>query len=136
MRAKIIFYNDRTGEIYEEIDKVLIIGKQPYIKDKNFIKVFVGFLSDVLEDEELGSGAWRLLLYTIRNMDYNSLRVSMIPDEVANELGVTTRTFYNWLKILIKNGYLEKLATNIYRLKPYTAIRGNMEKTLKVEPDF
>jgi hypothetical protein len=136
MRARIVFYNEKTGEIYEEIDKVLIIGTKPYITDKNFVKVFVGFLRDVLEDEELGSGAWKLLLYTIQNMEYNSLRVSMIPDEVANELGVTKRTFYNWLKILIKNGYLEKLATNIYRLKPYTAVRGNMEQTLKVEPDF
>ncbi len=136
MRAKITFYNEKTGEIYEEIDRVLIIGNKPYVKDKNFVKVFVGFLRDVLEDEELGKGAWRLLIYVINNMDYNSLRVSMIPHEVANELGVTTRTFYNWLRILLKNGYLEKLATNIYRIRPYTAIRGSLQQTLKAEPDF
>ncbi len=136
MRAKVIFYNEKTGEIYEEIDRVLIIGKQPYVRDRNFVKVFVGFLRDVLEDEDLGKGAWRLLIYVINNMDYNSLRVSMIPHEVASELGVTTRTFYNWLGILLKNGYLEKLATNIYRIRPYTAIRGNLQQTLKAEPDF
>ncbi len=136
MKAKITFYNEKTGEIYEEIDRVLIIGNQPYVKDKNFVKVFVSFLRDVLEDEELGKGAWRLLVYVINNMDYNSLRVAMIPDEVANELGVTTRTFYNWLRILLKNGYLEKLAANIYRIRPYTAIRGSLQQTLKAEPDF
>jgi CRP-like cAMP-binding protein len=136
MRAKVTFYNEHTGEIYEEIDRTLIIGKQPYIRDKNFIKVFVGFLVDVIQDRELGSGAWRLLLYAIQNMDYNSLRVYMVPEETAEKLGVTKRTFYNWLRVLVKNGYLEKIATNIYRIKPYTAIRGNMEQTLKTEPDF
>ena len=136
MRAKVIFYNEKTGEIYEEIDRTLFIGKQPYIRDRNFIKVFVAFLVDVLKDRELGSGAWRLLIHAIQNMDYNSLRVYMVPEETAEKLGVTKRTFYNWLRILLKNGYLEKIATNIYRIKPYTAIRGNMEQTLKTEPDF
>jgi len=136
MRAKIIFYNEHTGEIYEEVERTLFIGKQPYIRDRNFIKVFAGFLVDVLEDRELGSGAWRLLIYAIKNMDYNSLRVYMVPEETAEKLGVTKRTFYNWLRVLIKNGYLEKIATNIYRIKPYTAIRGNMEQTLKTEPEF
>jgi hypothetical protein len=136
MRVKVTFYNEKTGEIYEETDKTLLIGKKPYIRDKNFIKVFVGFLVDVLEDRELGSGAWRLLLYALERMEYNSLRVYMVPEETAKELRVTKRTFYNWLRVLVKNGYLEKIATNIYRIRPYTGIKGNMEETLKTEPDF
>jgi hypothetical protein len=136
MRARITFYNENTGEIYEEIDRVLFIGKKPYIRDKNFVKFFVAFLIDVLEDRELGSGAWRLLLYAIQNMDYNSLRVSMAPNETAEKLGITKRTFYNWLRILLKNGYMEKIATNIYRIRPYTAVKGSMEEVLKTEPDF
>jgi predicted DNA-binding protein (UPF0251 family) len=136
MRAKVIFYNEHTGEIYEETDKVVLVGKKPFVRDRNFIKVFVGFLVDVLEDRELGAGAWRLLLYAIKNMDYNNLRVYMVPEETARELGVSKRTFYSWVKTLTKKGYLEKIATNIYRIKPYTAIKGNMEQTLKTEPDF
>jgi hypothetical protein len=136
MRAKIVFYNEKTGEVYEEIDKVVIIGKKPFVRDRNFVKVFVGFLRDVLEDKELGSGAWRLLIYAIKNMDYNNLRVYMIAEEVAMELGVSVRTYYNWLGVLLRNGYLERVATNIYRIKPYTAIKGQMEKAVKTEPDF
>jgi predicted DNA-binding protein (UPF0251 family) len=136
MRAKVVFYNEHTGEIYEEVDRTLFIGKQPYIKDKNFVKVFVAFLTDVLEDKELGKGAWRLLIYAIRNMDYNSLRLYMVPEEVAKTMGIDRATFYRWVKVLIKNGYLEKVATNVYRIKPYTAIKGTMEQTLKTEPDF
>jgi len=136
MRVRITFYNEKTGEIYEETDRVLIIGKNPYTRDRNFVKIFVAFLIDVIQDRELGSGAWRLLLYAIQNMDFNNLRVYMVPEETAEKLGVTKRTFYNWLRVLLKNGYLEKIATNIYRIKPYTAIKGNMEQTLKTEPDF
>jgi hypothetical protein len=136
MRVRVTFYNEHTGEIYEETDRVLIVGKQPYIRDKNFVKVFVAFLIDVIEDRELGSGAWRLLLYAIRRLDYNSLKVYLIPEEAIQELGIGRKTFYRWLGILVKKGYLEKIAKHTYRLRPYTAIKGNMEQTLKTEPDF
>ena len=136
MKAKVIFYNEHTGEIYEEVDRTLFIGKKPFIRDRNFIKVFVGFLMDVLEDRELGSGAWKLLLYAIERMDHNSLKVYIIPEETIRELKISRKTFYRWLKTLLSNGYLEKITTHTYRIKPYTAIKGNMEQTLKTEPDF
>ncbi len=136
MRAKVIFYNEQTGEIYEEVERTLFIGKKPYVKDRNFIKIFVGFLVDVLEDRELGSGAWRLLLFAIQNMDFNSLKVYLIPEETIKELRIGRKTFYRWLGTLIKNGYIEKIAKHTYRIRPYTAIKGNMEQTLKTEPDF
>jgi hypothetical protein len=136
MRAKVTFYNEHTGEIYEEVERTLFIGKKPYIRDKNFIKVFVGFLVDVLEDRELGTGAWRLLLFAIERMDFNSLKVYLIPEETIRELEISRKTFYRWLGTLLRNGYIEKIAKHTYKLKPYTAIRGNMEETLKTEPDF
>jgi hypothetical protein len=136
MRVRITFYNERTGEIYEETDKVVIVGKKPFVRDRNFVKFFVAFLIDILEDEDLGKGAWRLLIYAIRKLEYNSLRVYMVPEETARELGVSKRTFYNWVRTLKRKGYLEKIATNIYRIRPYSVVRGNMEETLKTEPDF
>ncbi len=136
MRAKVTFYNEHTGEIYEEVERTLFIGKRPYITDRNFIKIFVGFLVDVLEDRELGSGAWRLLLYAIERMEFNSLKVYLIPEETIRELRIGRKTFYRWLGTLIKNGYIEKIAKHTYKIRPYTAIKGNMEQTLKTEPDF
>jgi hypothetical protein len=136
MRAKVIFYNEHTGEIYEEVDKALIIGKQPYVRDRNFIKIFVAFLIDVIQDRELGSGAWRLLLYAIERMDFNSLKVYLIPEETIKELGIGRKTFYRWLGTLIRKGYIERMAKHTYRIRPYTAVKGNMEETLKTEPDF
>jgi len=136
MRAKVIFYNEHTGEIYEEIDRTLIIGKKPYTTDRNFIKIFVAFLMDVIEDRELGSGAWRLLLHAINRMDYNSLKVYLIPEETIRELGIGRKTFYRWLGTLLRNGYIEKMAKHTYRIRPYSAVKGTMEQTLKTEPDF
>jgi len=136
MRVRITFYNPETGEIYQEEDRAVIIGKQPYVKDKNFIKFFVAFLIDVLQDEELGSGAWRLLIHCIRNMEFNSLKVYLIPEETIRELGIGRKTFYRWLRVLLKNGYIEKIAKHTYRVRPYTAVKGSMEATLKNEPDF
>jgi len=136
MRVRITFYNEKTGEIYEETDSVLIIGKKPYVRDKNFIKIFVAFLIDVIQDRELGSGAWRLLLYAIERMEFNSLKVYLIPEEAINELGIGRKTFYRWLGTLVKNGYLEKIAKHTYRIRPYTAVKGTMEQSLKTEPDF
>ncbi len=136
MRVKVTFYDPETGEVYQEEDRAVIIGKRPYITDRNFIKVFVAFLVDVLQDEELGSGAWRLLLFAIQNMEFNSLKVYLIPEETIRELGISRKTFYRWLGTLIKNGYIEKIAKHTYRIRPYTAIKGNMEQTLKTEPDF
>jgi hypothetical protein len=44
------------------------------------------------------------------------------------DLDITKGTFYNWLKVLLDRGYMEKIAINVYRLKPYTAIKGQMKK--------
>jgi hypothetical protein len=127
MKAKVIFYDEKTGDIYQEFDRTIFIGKNP-MADKNFVKVFVAFFRDVIEDEDLGKGAWRLLLYVVDKLDYDSLEVYLVPKKTAQELGITERTFYNWLKVLLTKNYITKLATNVYKLKPYTAIKGQMKK--------
>jgi predicted transcriptional regulator len=135
LRAKVIFYDDRTGEVIGEEDRVLFVGQKPYA-DRNFVKIFVAFLRDILELEELGSGAWKLLLYVIDSLDYDSLEVTLDPRIVPKKLKVSRATFYRWLDVLLKYGILEKRDTRLYRLKPYTAIKGQMSKALETEPDF
>jgi hypothetical protein len=128
LSARVTIYNPKTGEIVEEYERVLIVGKKPYT-DKDFVKVFTVFLRDIL-DEEMGKGPWRLLLYIIDNLDYNTLEFYLIPDKVSSDLKVHKTTFFRWLKVLLRRGYIQKVATNIYRLRPYTAIRGQMEKVI------
>jgi hypothetical protein len=133
IRAKVIYYNVKTGEILDEYEHAIFIGHKPKI-DKGFIKVFVGFLRDIIEDEEVLKGPAKLLLYAVDLADYNSLEVHIVPRKAIRDLDIGERTFYRWLKTLLDKGYMEKIAINVYRLKPYSAIKGQMSKV--PEPDF
>jgi hypothetical protein len=135
MRARITFYNERTGEVIEEVDRVIFVGHKPYV-DRGFVKFFVAFLLDILEDPDYGKGAWRLLAYIATRLDYDTLEVFIVPEKAAKEMEVTRQSVYNWLNVLLRKGVLEKRATHLYRLKPYTVINGQMSKALRSEPDF
>jgi hypothetical protein len=135
MRVRVIFYDEKTGEVFDEYDKAIFIGRKPKV-DKGYVKVFLAFFRDVLEDKDLGKGAWRLLLYIIDNLEFDSLKVSIVPQKAMEDLDISKDTYYRWLKVLLENGYIEKLATNIYRLKPYCAVKGQMSKAIETEPDF
>ena len=135
MRVKMTFYDERTGEVLAEEDKVIIFGKKPYV-DKGFVKFFVAFLRDMLEDEEVLKGPVRLFLYAIDLMDYESLQVTIIPEKAMEDLGISKMTFYRWLKVLLAKDYMKKLAINVYRLRPFSVVKGQMSKALESEPDF
>jgi hypothetical protein len=127
IRAKVIYYNAKTGEILDEYDNAIFVGYKPKI-DKGYVKLFLGFLRDIIEDEEVLRGPAKLLLYAIDLMDYNNLEVHIVPRRAIKDIGIGERTFYKWLRVLLNKGYLEKIATNIYRLRPYSAVKGQMTK--------
>ncbi len=129
------FYDEKTGEILAEEDRVVIFGKKPYV-DRGFVKFFVAFLRDMIEDEEVLKGPVRLFLYAVEKADFNNLRVTIVPEEAIKDLDISRATFYNWLKVLLKKDYMEKLAVNVYRLRKYTVVKGQMSKALGSEPDF
>ncbi len=127
IRAKVVYYNARTGEILDTIDRAVFFGHKAFL-DKGYVKVFVAFLRDILEDKDVLKGPVKLLLYAIDLMDYEDLQVTITAKEAMRDLDIGERTFYRWLKTLLDKGYMEKIATNVYRLKPYTAIKGQMKK--------
>jgi hypothetical protein len=127
MRVRMMLYDEETGQILETADRAIFFGHKAFL-DKGFVKIFVAFLRDILEDRETLKGPIRLFLYAIDLMDYNSLQVTIVPQQAIKDLGISEMTFYRWLKVLLTKGYMEKIATNVYRLKPYTAIKGQMKK--------
>jgi len=121
------FYDEETGQVVETIDRAVFFGHKAFL-DKGYAKIFVAFLRDILEDREVLKGPVKLFLYAVYKADFNDLRVTIVPQDAIKDLGVTKATFYNWLKVLLDKGYMEKIATNVYRLKPYTAVKGQMKK--------
>lgn len=123
----------RTGEVIEA--NVLLIGKRATKIDRGFVKVFVAFLEDLIEDKEISGKAVRLLLYMLKNLNHNTLEVYVNPREAIEDLQISEKTFYIWLKQLQEKGIIEKKAINLYQLKPYSAIKGYssiaMEKALE-----
>ena len=117
-----------TGEEF----LVFLVGQSKY-RDVGFIKVFVAFLEDVVADKEVASKAIRLLLYMISKLDWNSLEAWIDPKEAMQDLKISRRTFYEWLKVLQERGYIEKLRPNRYRFRPNVAIKGCMAKVEEVD---
>jgi predicted DNA-binding protein (UPF0251 family) len=127
VRMSIILYDKDTGKVIEKIDRAVFFGHKAFL-DKGYVKIFVAFLRDMLEDEEVLKGPAKLFLYAVDLMDYEDLQVTIVPKKAMEDLGISKDTFYRWLKVLLTKGYMEKIATNVYRLKPYTAIKGQMKK--------
>lgn len=132
--SKYALIDKETGEILEP--DVLLIGRKPYKVDKGFVKVFVSFLRDVVENPKIAGKAIRLLFYLIEEcLDYNTLTVRIIPKYAVNALKISDRTYRNWIKTLIDSGILVKIDTYTYKLTPYTVVKGSMNETLKSEID-
>jgi len=124
---KYMIIDKETGEIVA--DDAMFIGRKAFV-DKHFRKVFVGFLKDVVTNEKITGKSIRLLLWIIENLRANSLEIYMSERIVCEELKIKRATYYNWIKTLIEEKLIEKIDTNLYRLKPYVGVNGQMEKAV------
>lgn len=113
-----------TGDVIAE--DVMFIGQKPYV-DKGFRKVFVGFLRDVVSNRKIAGKAIRLLLWIIENLRPNLLEFYMSERIVCSDLNIKRATYYNWVKVLLEEGLIERIDTNLYKLIPYQAVNGQME---------
>jgi predicted transcriptional regulator len=129
---KLAIINLETGEILSE--RVVMIGKTPTVIDKGYVKVFITFLEDIVKDEDIVGKAVRLLLYIMNKVDWNTLEFYLYHKQVCKELKISKKTFYVWLNTLIEKGHIEKTEKKyIYKLKPYSFIKGDMKTTLEKE---
>ena len=120
-------YDKETGEIVEE--EVLIVGNRPYKLDKGYVKVFVTFLRDIVEDKEISGKAIRLLFFMLEEcLNYETLIMTVIPEHAMEKLKISRDTYYRWLNTLIRKGIIHRAGRYRYVLKPYSAVKGKMEK--------
>ena len=126
---KYAIVDKETGEIVA--DDAMFIGQKAFV-DKGFRKVFVGFLKDVILDKEIAGKAIRLLLYIIENLKANDLTIMLYYKIVCDELKIGEKTFYRWLNALLEKKIIQKTEIpNIYRLVPYSAVNGQMNKAMQ-----
>ena len=119
-----VVIDKETGDVIA--DDVMFIGQRPYI-DRGFRKIFVGFLKDVVSNKKIAGKAIRLLLWIIENLKPNLLEFYMSERIVCKELNIKRATYYNWVKVLLEEGLIERIDTNLYVLIPYQAVNGQME---------
>ena len=98
--------------------------------DTSFVKVFIPFLEEVFNDKELVGKAFRLLLWIVKRLDWNELKVTMNAKMVCKDLQVTDRTYRTWKRTLIRKEIIfpDPESRETFYLKPYTVIRGSMAK--------
>jgi len=108
-----------TGELKE----ILLIGA-PEEFDRNFTKVFHAFTEVLIQKEDIAGKAIRLLFWIMRGLEHGSIEFYMHPADVAEELGVTRATIYNWISTLKRHGIIRKIKPNLYQLNPACVVKG------------
>jgi hypothetical protein len=126
VRTKLPIVSPETGEIVE-LDAIVYLYGERRQGDKGFVKVFHAFLDTVFRDKEVMAGPFRLLAYIMsEKLDRDRLDFHLTAQEAIDKLGITRQTFYRWLPVLLRKGYLRRISANHYALRPYTAIVGKM----------
>jgi len=120
--------DNETGEVVT--NDARFYGKNPFV-DTKFRKVFVAFLSDIVLNEKIAGKAIRLLLWMIENLKVNDLNIYMSERIVCEELNISKRTYFRWVKVLLEENLIEKVDTNLYRLVPFAAVNGQMKKAIE-----
>jgi len=126
IKRKLSIVDPKTGQVVEA-DAVVYYGKAK--KDKNFIKLLHTFIKDAVRDRELRPALDLLAYIMSEKLERDSLKFYMTAEEVVRNLGISRDTYYRWLKILMKKGYLVRIDTNYYAIKPYTIVVGKMANT-------
>jgi hypothetical protein len=117
VRVRVVIYDERTGETYDNAIPIGVGSNGPdiIIADSPEGRV-IFFSKDLIRNEKLLKGPIRLLLYAISLADHDTSEVAIVPEKAIKELGITEKTFYRWLRVLMSKGHLIRIATNIYRL--------------------
>ena len=123
--AKREYVDIKTGEVQE----FLVIA--PKNVDSRFIKIIIPFVEEIFNNTRLVGKGFRLLLWIVTRLDYNTLRFYMSPRMVCNELEISEKTFYNWRNVLIEEKIIFPLDRYLYELRPYSVIKGTMKKTIR-----
>jgi hypothetical protein len=127
VKVKLPIMDKETGQVLEFDAVVYLYGEGK--KDKGFVKVFHAFVKDVVRDRELRYALDLLAYIMSEKLEKDSLKFYLTAEEIVKNLGVSRDTYYRWLRALMKKGYITRIDTNYYALKPYTIVVGRIANT-------
>ena len=114
----------KTGEIYEFPVRLWV--PKGARDTEGFVKVFDFFWEKVIRDPDIAKSAIRLWFWICDNLAFNQTEIEISPRKVANDLNVTERQVYKWIKRLCEKGIIRKIKRGLYEIPPFTVIRGNV----------
>jgi len=115
VRTRLPIVSPETGEILELDAIVYLYGEIRRPRDRDFVKVFHAFLDSIFRDREVMSGPFRLIAYILsEKLDRDRLDFNLTAQEAMAKLDITRPTFYRWLGILLRKGYLKRHSATYY----------------------
>jgi len=109
-----------------------VFGKTNEFVDVGFTKVFNAFTQELISDSDIAGKSIRLIFWIANNLEYNNIIFYMDSEEVAEELGVSKRTIFNWIKKLREKKILKKLNTNLYMINPKNIAVGQAHQLIEM----
>lgn len=120
--------NNETGEL-EPVEMKVINQEWEKGKDQGFMKIWLGHIMSALD--EIGNKKLEVVKFILENMDKNMNVLIMTQKEIAEEVGVSSRTVNRTIKALEQSNFLTA-KTGAYYINPNVILRGTREKRLNI----
>ena len=118
--------NKETGE-YEEVPCQVV--EREIHKDSNFMKIWLGHIMTALN--EVGNKKLEVVKFILENMDKRTNLLVMTQKEMAEKIGVSSRTVNRAIKALEKANFL-RAKTGAYYINPDVIFRGGHSQRMNV----
>ena len=124
--AETLYRKNENGELEEVPCQVV---EQKINKDSNFMKIWLGHIMAALD--EVGNKKLKVVKFLLENMDKRTNLLVMTQREMADNIGVSSRTVNLTLKALEKANFLTA-KTGAYYINPNVIFRGGHEQRMNV----
>ncbi|HGJ5867562.1 MULTISPECIES: replication/maintenance protein RepL [Arsenophonus] len=123
--------NHSTGEITYE-SKVV---KFRLPKEPPYVKLYIDDLSKLMN---FNDGTQKLIHHLIARLDYEG-HITLNPvlrKKICEELSIKEQTFRNYLRELVKNKIIIRVANNYFKANPYLFAKGEWSEVFKQRRNF
>ena len=115
------YINQETGEIVE-----CVVVEKTIENDFNFHKVWLNDLIGILEI--IGTKKLTVIKWILDNFNDKDNTVFFTQRGLGKELGLSTKTINETIKLLLENGFMKKVQNGVYMINPDILVKGTTGK--------